>query len=76
MANSKKKLKRKWLFRGGLGCLLVGTGVSFAIESGFLRHSGAPLWQWVLAGTVSLAILIYGVLMLIKTAFLEQKLKE
>lgn len=76
MADSKKKLHRKWLFMGGLGALLLGTGISCAIESGFLKHNGAPVCQWALAGTASLAVLISGVVVLIKTAFLERGLKE
>lgn len=76
MAESRKKLYRKWLFLGGLGALLLGTGVSCAIESGFLKHNGAPTWQWVLAGTGSLTVLISGIVILIKTAFLERELKE
>lgn len=57
---------------GGLGAIFLGSGISCAIESGFLKHEGAQVWHWVLAGTGSLALIIAGVILLIKAAFLEQ----
>ena len=72
---SKKKLRNIWLFTGGGGAVLLGTGISCAIESGFLKHSGVVWWQWVLGGTASLALVITGVILLIKSAFIEQNLK-
>ena len=73
---SQKQLRVKWLILGGCGALLLGTGASCAIESGFLKHNGALWWQWALAGTGSLALLISGVILLIKVAFIEQELKR
>ncbi len=78
MANaksSKKKIKNTWLLTGGGGAVLLGAGISCAIESGFLKHSGVVWWQWVLGGTASLALVITGVILLIKSAFIEQNLK-
>ncbi|PKG41122.1 hypothetical protein [Psychroflexus sp. MES1-P1E] len=52
--------KRFWLF-GGLGTGLLGFGLSAIIESGFMKHSDAETWQWVLAGTLSLMVIMTGV---------------
>ncbi|MGC1515055.1 MAG: hypothetical protein WA810_05715 [Maribacter sp.] len=79
MANGvtqKNKLKRNWLLLGGFGTLLVGTGISLAIESGFLKHEGAVWWQWASAGTGALSLVIVGIILLIKAAFVEQRLKQ
>lgn len=72
----KKKLKRRWLLTGGFGAVLVGAGISCAIESGFFKNDGGPMLQWVLAGTGSLSLIILGVVLLIKAAFIEQRLKK
>ncbi|MTI19778.1 hypothetical protein E1176_01965 [Fulvivirga sp. RKSG066] len=53
-------LKRKWLLSGGLGAVGFGSGLCAVIEVAFMRHEGAPFWQWFLLGTVSLAVLITG----------------
>jgi hypothetical protein len=73
---SQKQLRVKWLIMGGCGTVLLGLGVSCAIESGFLKHNGALWWQWALAGTGSLSLLISGVVILIKAAFKERQLKN
>jgi len=52
--------KRFWLF-GGLGTGLLGFGLSAIVESGFMKHSNAETWQWVLAGTLSLILIMTGV---------------
>ncbi|NKI32362.1 hypothetical protein [Croceivirga thetidis] len=69
-------LKRKWLLTGGFGALLYGFGICCVIESAFYKHSGAPLWEWVVLGTVSLSILLTGTVLLIKAGILGQKLKS
>lgn len=61
---------------GGCGAVLLGTGVSCAIESGFLKHNSTLWWQWTLAGTGSLVLLISGIVLLIKAAFIERQLKN
>jgi hypothetical protein len=52
--------KRFWLF-GGLGTGLLGFGLSAIVESGFMKHSDAQTWEWVLAGTLSLILIMTGV---------------
>jgi hypothetical protein len=52
--------KRFWIF-GGLGTGLLGFGLSALVESGFMKHSDAETWKWVLAGTLSLIAIMTGV---------------
>ncbi|MEM1336242.1 MAG: hypothetical protein AAF717_01965 [Bacteroidota bacterium] len=62
----------KWLWTGGSGASLLCFGLCGAIESGFLKHEGAPWYMWVIAGTFSLCGVVLGVVLLIKAGFLEQ----
>ncbi len=66
-------LRRKWWFLGGTGASLFGFGICCVVESGFLKHGGAPVWKWVLLGTLSLIILITGVVLLIKAGFVGEQ---
>lgn len=70
----KQKLyKRYWIF-GGVGTGLLCFGLSALVESGFLKHSDAPTWQWVLAGTLSLIVVMTGVNFLFESFRCKQKL--
>lgn len=70
------QLKRKWLLLGGIGASLFGFGICCTVESGFLKHGGAPIWKWVLFGTISLVVLISGLVLLIKAGFVGEQLKQ
>jgi hypothetical protein len=39
------KQGQKWLLRGGLGAVLVGSGFSLGVEASHWKHSGVALWQ-------------------------------
>ena len=67
--------KRFWLF-GGLGTGLLGFGLSAIIESGFMKHSDAETWQWVLAGTLSLMVIMTGVNFLFESFRYKLKLSS
>ena len=71
MKPSKEEIKRKWWRTGALGALSLGTGVSGCVECGFLKHSGAPVWQWAGGGTLFLILLVLGVVLLVKAGLLE-----
>jgi hypothetical protein len=58
--NLKTLKKRYWMF-GGVGTGLLGFGLSALVESGFLKHSNAPDWQWIAAGTFSLILIMTGI---------------
>ncbi|AFU67501.1 hypothetical protein P700755_000478 [Psychroflexus torquis ATCC 700755] len=67
--------KRFWLF-GGLGTGLLGFGLSAIVESGFMKHSDAETWQWVLAGTLSLIVIMTGVNFLFESFRCKLKLSS
>lgn len=71
--NSKQLKKRYWIF-GGAGTGLLGFGLSALVESGFLKHSDAPAWQWILAGTFSLILIMTGINFLFESFRCKQKL--
>ncbi|MEP3210079.1 MAG: hypothetical protein ABJN95_12850 [Maribacter sp.] len=73
---NRKKLKREWFVKGTLGALLFGFGLCCMIESGFLKHTGAPWYEWVLAGTISLCITMAGLVYLIKAGISGHELKK
>ena len=52
---------RRWIIQAPLGLVLIGMGLSFAIEVGFLKHNGTDTWTWVGLGTVALVILNSGI---------------
>jgi hypothetical protein len=62
-----KKSKGKWLISGGFGCILIGTGFSIGVEASHWKHDGDPLWVWVTGGTLGIAILMAGIITLIKS---------
>ncbi|MEM1003428.1 MAG: hypothetical protein AAGH46_12345 [Bacteroidota bacterium] len=55
----------RWLVKGALGCILVGTGFCLAVEASHWKHRGDAFWIWAGAGTVGLSILIAGIITLI-----------
>jgi hypothetical protein len=66
------KQHRKWLVQGGIGASLIGFGLSLAIEASHWKHSEEPFWVWVGGGTLGIALLVGGIVVLIKTSRLEQ----
>jgi len=54
------KHKRRWLIFAPLGLVLIGAGLSMAIDAGFYRMSGADSINWVLYGTGALIVFNAG----------------
>jgi hypothetical protein len=50
--------KTRWLLQSTLGLILIGTGLSMAIDAGFEKFSGNA---WVLYGTAALVVFNSGV---------------
>lgn len=71
-----EKTKKQWLLRGGLGAALSGAGLCCAIESGFLKHGGADMPTWILAGAGSLVVFISGLNLLADSVRFKIKMKE
>lgn len=61
----KKKIQQQWLLRGGAGASLAGLGLCVTIEAGFMKHGDAMWYEWVLIGTVGLALFMSGISLLI-----------
>ncbi|WP_127845438.1 hypothetical protein [Psychroflexus aestuariivivens] len=72
---NKQLKKRYWIF-GGLGTALLGFGLSALVESGFMKHSDATTWQWVLAGTLSLIVIMTGINFLFESFRCKLKLSQ
>jgi hypothetical protein len=66
--------KKKWLLTGGTGAVLFGFGICAVIECAFLKHNGHSWWLWAGLGTLSLAVLILGVVLLIKAGLMEKEI--
>lgn len=60
MKNSKFYYNR-WLIQAPLGLILIGAGLCFLVESGTMKHDGAPFWNWFWAGTGSLIVINAGI---------------
>lgn len=71
-----RQLKKRYWITGGLGSLLLGSGLSGMIECGFLKHSDAPNWQWIAGGTFALIVLMSGVNLLFDSFHCKLKLNK
>lgn len=52
--------KRYWLIQAPLGLILIGAGMSLAIEVGTWKAAGATTPTWVLWGTFALVLFNSG----------------
>ncbi len=68
MALSKR---RRWWLNGFFGALLFGGGLTFAIESSHLKHSGEDWILWASTGTAGLSLALVGVFLLIRAGVLK-----
>ena len=74
--DKRKKLKTRYWVSGGIGSLLLGSGLSAIVECGFIKHSDAPDWQWIVGGTVSLIIFMSGINLLFDSFYNKLKLEK
>jgi len=68
--------RKKWWFYGAFGAVLLGSGLSLAIESSWWKHSETPDWYWILGGTAGIGLCLSGVVLLIKAGILNNELKN
>lgn len=60
--NQLNSYKKQYWWSGGIGTGLLGFGLSALVESGFLKQQpSTETWHWVLAGTLSLLLIMSGV---------------
>lgn len=72
----RQRLKRTWWLKGGSGAVLIGAGLSGAIESGFLKNSNDDGFLWILTGTGALCMVIAGVVFLIQAGLVDYELRK
>jgi hypothetical protein len=56
-----RQLKMRWLLHGGIGAVLIGTGLCLTLEVSHWKQVGATTLEWVVAGTISLSIFMAGI---------------
>lgn len=67
------KKKEKLLLTGFTGALLFGSGLSLAIESGFMKNRRERKnWKWITGGTAGIGMALSGTVLLIKAEFLKK----
>lgn len=49
-----------WWRHGGLGCLLIGAGLSVTLDASAQRMVGQAWWLWGMEGTVGLVMFMSG----------------
>ncbi|MCZ4409627.1 hypothetical protein O3Q51_12465 [Cryomorphaceae bacterium 1068] len=54
------KHSKRWLTFAPIGLILIGSGLSMAIDAGFYRMNGAATIKWVLYGTCALIVFNAG----------------
>ncbi len=65
--------KIKWLLQSTFGLLLIGTGLSMAIDAGFEKYANHP---WVLYGTMALVVFNSGICILIDAGLKNSSSKK
>ena len=57
---SHQSFRTLWLRHGGLGCLLIGAGLSVTLDASAQRIAGEACWLWGFEGTLGLVIFMSG----------------
>jgi len=57
---SHQNLRTLWWRHGGLGCLLIGAGLSVTLDASAQRMAGEEWWVWGLEGTAGLVMFMSG----------------
>ncbi len=60
-----KKYRLQYFLRGGIGASLTGFGLSWAIETGFVKHQATNTMEWLIPGTLALVVFMSGICLLI-----------
>ena len=58
--HSHQTLRALWWRHGGLGCLLIGAGLSVTLDALAQRIAGEAWWLWGFEGTLGLVIFMSG----------------
>ena len=57
---SHQNLRTLWWRHGGLGCLLIGAGLSVTLDASAQRMVGEAWWLWGFEGTLGLVVFMSG----------------
>ena len=57
---SHQSFRTLWWRHGGLGCLLIGAGLSVTLDASAQRMAGEEWWVWGLEGTAGLVMFMSG----------------
>ena len=68
--------KTKWWINGTVGALLLGSGLSIALECSHIKNDGGDFWLWVLGGTFGIGLVLSGVVLLIRAGILENNMRQ
>ena len=69
------KQKKLWWFNGVVGALLLGSGLSIALECSQLKHNDGNFWLWTLGGTAGIGMVLSGVVLLVRAGILKEQIK-
>lgn len=58
--HSHQTLRALWWRHGGLGCLLIGAGLSVTLDASAQHMAGEAWWLWGFEGTLGLVIFMCG----------------
>lgn len=62
LLNFKNKNFKRWFWQSVIGLLVLQSGLCMVVESAILKHAvDTENWQWILAGTISLAVFYAGI---------------
>lgn len=73
--NNKEKRKR-WWFNGAFGALLLGSGISLAIDASHWKFQEYAEWHWIIGGTAGIGLVVSGVVLLIRAGILRRELDK
>jgi|GEM_PF-1154435 len=66
--------KQYWWVYGTAGTVLLGSGLTIAIEAGHWKHMQEPFLLWTGAGVVGIGSVISGVVFLIRASIIYREI--
>lgn len=69
-----KSKRWQWWFNGAFGAILLGSGFCLALEASHWKHNNESFWIWTIAGIVGIALLLSGIVLLIRAGIIKKEL--
>ena len=70
-----QKKRKQWWFNGVTGAVLLGSGLSIALECSNIKQDGGDILTWVFGGTAGIGLVLSGVVLLIRAGIINHELK-